>query len=235
MLVSPFFQNNNDVLSFTREQGCRFAKQVANDFNPIHDVDAKRFCVPGDLLFSVLLSQLGICRELNVQFAGMVTEQTQLRVVTECSRKSSLVDENGKACLNVEHSNDGLANPDLIDQLTAAYVAFSGESFPHILVPLMSEHQVMINPDRPMVMYTDMKIQFDTLSFSSLGLRRTKTTLEVTGKRGNVVLSFDIVDGDSVVGRGEKHMVLSGLRDYDQATIDQLVATYVERKERLVA
>ncbi|RMA82391.1 DUF3581 family protein [Umboniibacter marinipuniceus] len=235
MLVTPFFQSANGLLSFTREQGCRFAKEIANDFNPIHDVDAKRFCIPGDLLFSVLLSQVGICRELDVNFAGMVTDQTRLKVVTECARKSSLVDENDKPCLNIEHSNDGLTSPELIDQLTEAYVAFSGESFPHILVPLMAEHQVMINPDRPIVMYTDMMIRFEDLNFSSLALRMSGSELEVMGKRGNVILKFEFVDGDRVVGRGEKHMVLSGLRAYDQAGIDQMVETYSERKNGLVA
>ena len=235
MLVTPFFQSVNGLLSFTREPGSEFAKEIANDFNPIHDVDAKRFCIPGDLLFSVLLSQVGICRELDVNFAGMVTDQTRLKIVAECARKSSLVDENNKPYLNIEHSNDGLTDPKLIDQLTAAYVAFSGESFPHILVPLMAEHQVMINPDRPMVMYTDMKIRFYDLSFSSLELRMTGSELEVLGKRGNVSLNFEFVDGDRVVGHGEKHMVLSGLRAYEQASIDGLVAAHSERKNRLVA
>ncbi|WP_298632911.1 DUF3581 family protein [uncultured Umboniibacter sp.] len=235
MLVTPFFQSSNGVLSFTREQGSEFAKDIANDFNPIHDVDAKRFCIPGDLLFSVLLSQVGICRELDVNFAGMVTDQTRLTVATECVRKSSLVDENGKPCLNIEHSNDGLTSPKLIDQLTAAYVAFSGESFPHILVPLMAEHQVMINPDRPIVMYTDMKIRFDDLNFNSLALRMSGSELDVMGKRGNVRLKFEFVDGQRVVGRGEKQMVLSGLRAYEQTSIDELVADYSQRKNRLVA
>jgi hypothetical protein len=235
MLVSPFFQLVDGVLTFTRDQGSKFAKEIASDFNPLHDVEAKRFCIPGDLLFAVLLSQVGICRELDVNFAGMVTDQTRLKIVSECARKSSLVDENDKPCLNIEHSNDGLTNPKLIDQLTAAYVAFSGESFPHILVPLMAEHQVMINPDRPMVMYTDMKIRFDDLSFNSLALRMSGSELEVIGKRGNVSLHFEFVDGERVVGRGEKHMLLSGLRAYEQGIIDELIQAHSERKNQLAA
>ena len=60
--------------SFTREQASHFAKQVANDFNPIHDVDSKRFCVPGDLLFAKILMSEGVHSHLRVQFNGMVSE-----------------------------------------------------------------------------------------------------------------------------------------------------------------
>lgn len=93
----------------------------------------------------------------------------------------------------------------------------------------------MINPDRPMVMYTDMKIRFDDLSFNSLALRMTGSELEVMGKRGNVSLHFEFVDGDRVVGRGEKHMVLSGLRAYEQGIIDELIQAHSERKNQLAA
>ena len=52
MLLEKYVQGNGEYFSFTRKQASDFAKQVASDFNPIHDEDAKRFCVPGDLLFS---------------------------------------------------------------------------------------------------------------------------------------------------------------------------------------
>ena len=35
------------------------AKQVCNDYNPIHDIESKRFCVPGDLLFALTLNNFG--------------------------------------------------------------------------------------------------------------------------------------------------------------------------------
>jgi hypothetical protein len=33
-----------------------------------------------------------------------------------------------------------------------------------------------------------------------------------------------------VIGHGKKHMLLSGLRDYDQTTIDSLVNHYNDKK-----
>ena len=73
-LLKPYCTLEESGFSFTRVQASSFAKQVADDFNPIHDTDAKRFCVPGDLLFSVALAQLGLSQEIRVRFDGMVTE-----------------------------------------------------------------------------------------------------------------------------------------------------------------
>ena len=50
----------DERISFSEQQASDFAKGVAGDFNPIHDPGAKRFCVPGDLLFAVLLHRFGI-------------------------------------------------------------------------------------------------------------------------------------------------------------------------------
>ena len=52
MFIKNFYQRANNKVSFTRQQASDFAKKVGDDFNPIHDVTAKRFCVPGDLLFA---------------------------------------------------------------------------------------------------------------------------------------------------------------------------------------
>ncbi len=41
---------------------------------------------------------------------------------------------------------------------------FSGHTFPDILVKLMADNSVMINPARPMVMYQSMSIDLHTLT-----------------------------------------------------------------------
>ena len=54
--------------------------------------------------------------------------------------------------------------------------------------------------------------------------------MQVDGKRGNVSLQFSINAGEKAVGRGEKKLVLSGLREYDQQAMDQLILDYEARK-----
>jgi len=71
--LKQFYKRVDDKVSFTREQASSFAKSVASDFNPIHDVTAKRFCVPGDLLFAVALTELGACQSMRFEFESMVT------------------------------------------------------------------------------------------------------------------------------------------------------------------
>ena len=43
MNIHHYCSESDGRICFTREQGSNFAKQVAQDFNPLHDVDAKRF------------------------------------------------------------------------------------------------------------------------------------------------------------------------------------------------
>ena len=78
IMLSHFFQQENNTLSFTREQASQFAKEVAGDYNPLHNEDAKRFCVPGDLLFSVVLSKYGISQNMQFSFNNMITEKSMI-------------------------------------------------------------------------------------------------------------------------------------------------------------
>jgi len=109
-------------------------------------------------------------------------------------------------------------------------VTFSGKAFPHILVPLMKKHNAMINPARPMVMYQSMHICFHSLDVNEVSLRMSDATFDVNGKRGNVSLHFEFISDSKVVGTGEKQMVLSGLREYDESAIAGLVEDYNQRK-----
>lgn len=235
MFLENFCHISDDKVSFTRQQASDFAKQVADDFNPLHDIDAKRFCVPGDLLFSLILERAGLHQEMSFKFSGMVTDTSKLSIPTEVTSKASIVDEKQKECLQLNVAGEFTKNSQSIESLTRAYVEFSGHTFPHILVELMKECQVMINPARPMVMYESMSIHLNSLDFEDVTLRLSSTTLDIEGKRGNACLSFDLVSNDVVIGHGKKFMLLSGLRDYCQDTIDTIVAQYNSNKAKYIA
>ncbi len=232
MQLTSYFTDNNGHITFSRDQASTFAKQIANDFNPIHDIDAKRFCVPGDLLFAIALSRIGLSQKMTVSFADMVADGIELNI-PDSGDQLAISDTNGKVYLNINRSGDQTTNSELISALTRSYVEFSGKTFPHILVPLWHKHNVMINPARPLVIYESMSIDLDHLTIKSPTLELAETELHVDGKRGNVRLSFNLIDNGQIVGRGEKHMVLSGLREYDQPTIDELVEFYNNRKRTL--
>ncbi|ASP46346.1 DUF3581 family protein [Cognaticolwellia beringensis] len=235
MFLENYCQITDDQISFTRQQASDFAKQIADDFNPLHNIDAKRFCVPGDLLFSLILERAGLHQEMSFKFSGMVTDSTKLNIPTEITTVASIVDDNQKEYLNMSVSGDYTKNSNSITALTRAYVEFSGHTFPHILVELMKECQVMINPTRPMIMYESMSIHLDNLDFEDITLRLSSTTLDIDGKRGNACLSFDLVSQDKVIGHGKKFMLLSGLREYCQDTIDNIVTQYNNTKALYIA
>jgi hypothetical protein len=233
MNLEDYFNRAGNSVSFTREQASNFAKGIADDFNPIHDIDAKRFCVPGDLLFSVALSELGISEKLHVTFADMVGDGIDLNFQKADEQHMDIVDDAGKTYLKLAISGNTMNNAEAISSLIEQYVAFSGKTFPHVLVPLWKEQNVMVNPARPLVIYESMSLDMTDLEFSQPTLAFTGSSLEVNGKRGNVSLQFEFTEGDRLLGKGEKRMILSGLKPYDQEAIDGLIEFYNERKERL--
>jgi hypothetical protein len=229
MTIRQYFSEPNGRICFTREQGSNFAKQMANDFNPLHDANAKRFCIPGDLLFAVILSKYGISRHMEFVFSGMVIAGVEL-ILPEPSVELHINDADGREYLRVKRAGDTTHDALLIQNLTQSYVQFSGQTFPHILVPLLAEQNVMINPDRPMVIYESMSIDLDRLDIKQPVLQGDYNGLEINGKRGSVELAFNLVDSGEVVGRGKKHMLLSGLRAYDEEAIASAIVTYNDSK-----
>jgi len=226
MNLEKFYSLEGSRLSFTRQQASDFAKSVAGDFNPIHNVDSKRFCVPGDLLFSIIIHHYGLRQTMGFSFSGMVSDEVTLILPAVNAREISIYDENDKKYLDVSSDGEHSQNPGLINSLTHNYVEFSGHTFPHVLVPLMQQNNVMINTERPLVIYDHMRISLDTLDIDSVELKLVGSKFRLYGKRGDVALNYDLCCNDETIGKGQEKMVLSGLREYDQGKIDALVETY---------
>jgi hypothetical protein len=232
MNLEKYYNLENSKLSFTRQQASDFAKSVAGDFNSIHDIDSKRFCVPGDLLFAVIIHHYGLRQTMGFSFSGMVSDDVTLILPEINTREISIYDENDKKYLDISSNGAHSQNQGLIDSLTRNYVEFSGHTFPHILVPLMKENNVMINPERPLVIYDHMRISLDTLDIDSIELSLSDSIFRLYGKRGDVALNYDLCSNGERVGKGQKKMVLSGLREYEQEKIDNQIAAYNEDKSR---
>jgi len=225
---------DQDSFSFTREQASAFAKDVAGDFNPLHDVETKRFCVPGDLLFSIALAKLGVSQRMHFTFTGMVVEGVTIGFSSMDDDELNVVGDNDKEYLSIKRSGELSKDAELATSLAERYVEFSGHTFPHILVPLMEQKNVMIHPTRPLVIYESMSIDLLRLDFVNSELEITETTLEVNGKRGCAFLKFCFkVDGE-IVGYGEKRMALSGLREFDATVISGLINHYDQRKSQYI-
>ncbi len=234
MNLEKYYSLDGSKLSFTRQQASDFAKSVAGDFNSIHDADSKRFCVPGDLLFSVIIHHYGLRQTMGFSFSGMVNDEVTLILPEVDAREISIYDENNKKYLDVSTDGGKSLNPTLIESLIQNYVEFSGHTFPHVLVPLMRENNVMINTERPLVIYDHMRISLDTLDIDSIDLNLKENVFRLYGKRGDVALNYDLCCNGERVGMGQKKMVLSGLREFDQNKIDKLVDAYSALKNGYV-
>ncbi|MFY8274378.1 DUF3581 family protein [Pseudoalteromonas sp. SSDWG2] len=230
-MLEQYYQDFGSHVCITREQGSRFAKAVADDFNPLHDVDAKKFCVPGDLLFSVVLDKYGINQEMRFTFASMVDEGVKLGMPEGAAQFD--IKDGDKCYLSVERDGLNSKCKTLTNALIRNYVEFSGKAFPHVVIPLMSKQGVMINPARPMIIYESMSIHLDKIDVQAPELREAEHEFTFEGKRGKIILRFDLLENGEVIGRGEKHMLVSGIREYCQDTVDALISGYNDKKALL--
>ena len=153
----------------------------------------------------------------------------------EPSGELHINDTNGREYLQVKRAGEIARSELLIQNLTQSYVQFSGQTFPHILVPLLAEQKRMINPDRPMVIYQSMTIDLDRLDIANPLLKGDYNKLEINGKRGSVELAFHLEDDGEIVGRGKKHMLLSGLQEYSADTVATAISTYNKGKDAFAA
>ena len=221
--------------SFTREQASLFAKRVANDFNPLHDVDNSRFCVPGDLLFAKILLSEGLYADMRVTFNDMVSNGVELEICANDEGHKSICDLSGNMYMDIQYSGAHNHDTAMIEQLVRGYVAFSGDNFPNVFVPLMESRGVMINTVKPLVIYDSMTLKMARVDLQHPRLEAAGATLDINGKRGKVTLKFTYYDQGQVVGTGEKTMIVSGLRPYDQQAIDALIAEHQARQQRFAS
>lgn len=237
MFLQDFYSNSIEEGSvvITAQQASLFAKEIAEDFNPLHDIDAKRFCVPGDLLFSMVLEKYGLSEKMHFTFAGMVGDGVELNFPDTDADQFEIKGNNGKTYLQIERYGDVDQNEAMIEALVRDYVAFSGHNFPYVLVPLLETENVMFNLDRPLVIYDSMIIEFDHLNFNNPRLEMLEPEVEIKGKRGAARLHFQIKSDDEVVGIGHKKLAISGLRDFEAEPMQEFVDNYLARKDKYLS
>lgn len=230
MFLDEFQSAEGHIVRISAQQASRFAKEIADDFNPIHNPDAQRFCVPGDLLFSLVLAHYGISPKMTFIFKGMVGDNDPLDFSPSEANQINISNGADKVYLRVEREGETLKNSALAETLSRNYVAFSGHNYPYTIQPLLTSQNVMLNPERPLVIYERMLFELDTLAIQNPVLEAKQAELIVNGKRGEVNLNFAIKSEGAVVGRGFKRLLVSGLIPHDDAVAEKLVATYLALK-----
>lgn len=231
MLLESYYSKRDNVVTISAQQASNFAKQQCQDFNPIHDPENKRFCVPGDLLFSLALNEYGVSESMSFTFTNMVGADMGLIFPESDGDHIVINNEQGKSVLEISRQGNTSHDPELIDSLIKNYVVFSGQNFPTLLMPLMKKHNVMFNPARPLVMYNSMSFEFDTLALqNALNVKLADAYFEVEPKRANNFLHFDIADGENVIGRGIKRIVVGGLKPYEHEAITAFSDAYEARR-----
>jgi hypothetical protein len=233
MVSEQFYSVQDGRIVISAPQASYFAKEIAGDFNPIHDPDARRFCVPGDQLFTIVVSRFGRSEKMTFKFRNLLGAEVPLEFrESENGEAINVVDEAGKVYLEVTRKGAVTRDEKVIEEFSRCYVAASGKNFPHTLKPLMESHGVMFNPDRPMVMYESMSLALTQLENSHPDLELNNADLEVAGKRGNVTLEYHLQSSGKNVGEVSKRLVLGGLREYCPEAMAGIIEEFYRLKAR---
>ena len=235
MFLNEFYSQKDSSFRFTQQQASRFAKTVANDYNKIHDVDNKRFCVPGDLLFAVSLTKFGLSETMKIDFTGMVKNDVDMQFSPLLDNKTTIVNADDKAFMELEVSGKSSHNEDIISKIITEYVQFSGKNFPDVMVPLMRSENLMFNPARTIIMYKCMQISMSRVDVKNISLKFNNAIIDVYGKRATVTFKFDFYDGEEKVGTGQKEMLLSGLIPYEESVMNGVIADYQAAKAKYLS
>ncbi|AGY91824.1 hypothetical protein SPICUR_04200 [Spiribacter curvatus] len=228
--LSRFHHQDGDWLWVGADQGSGFAKRVAGDHNPLHDADAPRFCVPGDLLFALVVHRYGLAQHFALSFRGMLRADTPLHFPPRPGREFAIADNDQREYVHITHDAPLPSDEAARLALIRAYVGCSGETFPDRLCPLLAEAGVMFNPQRPFVVYDSMALDLERAPGMDVGVTPLDASLTVNGKRADVQFNYRIEDGNGVIGHAVKQMVVSGLRDYDAEAMDAVIEAYQARR-----
>ncbi|TOH85620.1 DUF3581 family protein, partial [Vibrio parahaemolyticus] len=76
-----------------------------------------------------------------------------------------------------------------------------------------------------------MEVEFSRLELKHPEVDFTGATFDVEGKRGVVTLNFAFKEDGQEVGTGKKRMVATGLKPYNQESVEDLVERFNTRKE----
>ena len=231
MFLDRYHSVRNGKVVINAHQGSRFAKEVAGDFNPIHNPDARRFCVPGDLVFALLINHFGLSRQMTFDFRSLLGDSVPLSFHEE-EEVVQVRDDRGKVYIEMERNGESTRDQSVIENLVRNYVAASGKNFPNTLVPLMQKQGVMLNPDRPMIMYQSMSLSMDTLEAPEADLELENAALAVEGKRGHITEDYRLLSQGKPAGQVCKKLLVSGLREYDDQKMKALVEEFYRLKQK---
>jgi len=224
-----------DCFSFTREQASAFARERARDFNPLHDPDSTRFCVPGDLLFASVCAWDGLSEHMDMRLEGMVDDKALLALSGDRGSRSLTDVRDHRVYAKIENDGASVQDPALVYALVQAAVTFTGQHFFSTLIPRMREYGVMVHPTRPLVVYDRIRLDLDDTQMHTPEIRSAGSDMHIEGRRGTLTLKFEFHEQGRTVGSGYKTMQLRGLRKFDSEAVEVLVNAYRLRQDSCAA
>ena len=103
--------------------------KVATDLNPIHDHDPKRFCVPGDLLFTGTIRRLGLYQSMHFDLSRMLAVMFTFNTHQRLKKVGTFItNSTGKKLVGIDITGKRLSNQSFAARFALDYVHLSEKS-----------------------------------------------------------------------------------------------------------
>lgn len=220
-------QIGNDVFRFIPTACSAYARNVAKDFNPIHSHLAKKYCVPGDLIFALITEMHGAHNYMRVDFLNRVGAECKLFFDTK-RIALALLDVDKKLYAELATAGDKSVCPKRLKTVSNVVVSCTSGYFPYKLIDNLREENVMLSIRRSMVMLKSIEVELRNIhSASSLVAKYQSSGLELSGKRGEVKVYFQLFDDDGIsVGFVTKTVLIIGIEKFNDKASKQYLDDY---------
>ena len=228
MFVDQYYTCHEENFYFPKHKSSAFAKQIAKDFNPLHDVKNRRFCVPGDLIFSAILSKFGANKEMTFDFKRMINGIEALNVVSS-NESISVKNIQNEEMISIHRGGEITHDKVFINGFIRSYVEFSGKMFPEVILNAMKKSGVMPSLKRPLIIYVKMSFSLNVFSSNRPQVMLRETVFEKLGRKGVMSLYFDVWVNGEIIGFGEKKIFIGSVCPCDPSALQVYINSYNAR------
>lgn len=224
-------QLDDSLFKFNAVACDAYARNVVKDFNPIHNHLAKNYCVPGDLIFALMVERGGVHGSMRMDFLNRVGKDSEYIFVSG-KAGMALLDRGNKVQAQLIGSGDASVCVKCISAVSDAVLSCTSSYFPYKMMRSLRAENLMLSGCRSLVILKSIEVNVSDLHFASdLTAVFCSSSLRHSGRRGTIDAHFQLVGGNGqVLGQVIKTALIIGIERFN----GKRSAQYLENYESLV-
>ena len=201
----------------------KFAKEICNDFNPIHSNKKSKPIVPGDLFVVLFLLSNGLYKRTIIEFKK-ISYPIQKFIIT----KSSILNSKNESVVNFTLKDDIVAdsNSIFLSGFLREFCKISGTIFAQELEPIFIKYRKMPNPQKPRMLYESTQINLDkeiiNLKVDFVQIKFLEPNVIILENQATVNFQILVLQSGRTIGLITKTLFCTNLEEYTQEKYEEL-------------